>query len=119
MQHGSCAANICSDTTRQYYNYGSRHAGKSPSEFIQNRITIPGMHFNCRSFAPVLGFLCLGIVSHAQAKSPVPDPYGNEAIVFERLETVYKMHSDGTGERDLRVKLRVQSDGAAQQFGVL
>jgi len=119
MQHGSCAANIGYDRARQYYNYGSRHAGKSPSEFIQNRITIPGMHFNCKSFAPVLGFLCLGIVSHAQAKSPVPDPYGNEAIVFERLETVYKMHSDGTGERDLRVKLRVQSDGAAQQFGVL
>lgn len=29
------------------------------------------------------------------------------------------MNADGTGERDLHVRMRVQSEGAAQQFGVL
>jgi transglutaminase-like putative cysteine protease len=47
------------------------------------------------------------------------DAYRNEAIVFERSDTTYRMHADGTGERDLHVRVRIQSDGAAQQFGVL
>jgi len=40
-------------------------------------------------------------------------------MVFERSETVYRMNADGTGEREIHVLLRVQSQGAAQQFGVL
>jgi tetratricopeptide (TPR) repeat protein/transglutaminase-like putative cysteine protease len=48
-----------------------------------------------------------------------PDPYRNESVVIERSEASYRMHADGTGERDLHVVLRIQSDGAAQQFGVL
>ncbi len=51
--------------------------------------------------------------------TPAPDAYKNESVVLERSETTYKMHADGTGERDVRVIARVQSDGAAQQFGVL
>src|SRR6185312_3545926 len=47
------------------------------------------------------------------------DPYRNEAIVFEKNETTYRMRADGTGERDVHVVLRIQSQGAAQQFGVL
>ena len=43
----------------------------------------------------------------------------NEALVFERYDTTYSMRADGTGERDLHVVIRVQSDGAAQKFGVL
>ncbi len=53
------------------------------------------------------------------ATSPAADPYRNEAVVIERSETTYRMHADGTGERDLHVILRIQSNGAAQQFGVL
>jgi tetratricopeptide (TPR) repeat protein len=53
------------------------------------------------------------------ATSTAVDPYRNESIVIERTETTYRMHADGTGERDLHVILRIQSDGAAQQFGVL
>ena len=40
-------------------------------------------------------------------------------LLIERSETTYRMHSDGTGERDLHVVVRIQSQGAAQQFGVL
>jgi transglutaminase-like putative cysteine protease/Flp pilus assembly protein TadD len=47
------------------------------------------------------------------------DPFRNESLVFNRSETTYRMHSDGTGERVLHVLMRIQSQGAAQQFGVL
>lgn len=45
--------------------------------------------------------------------------YANESLVFERSETMIRMHADGTGERALHVWLRIQSEGAARQFGVL
>jgi tetratricopeptide (TPR) repeat protein len=57
--------------------------------------------------------------AQSQIKPAAADPFRNEAIVFERSETIYRMHADGTGERDVHVRLRIQSDGAAQQFGVL
>lgn len=47
------------------------------------------------------------------------DPYKDEALVFERFDTTVRMHADGTGERLVHVVARVQSDGAARQFGVL
>lgn len=40
-------------------------------------------------------------------------------MVFERYDTTYRMHADGTGEREIHILVRVQSQGAAQQFGVL
>lgn len=61
----------------------------------------------------------LAWVAQGQAKPSATDPYRNESVVIERSETTYRMHADGTGERDLHAILRIQSDGAAQQFGVL
>jgi hypothetical protein len=55
----------------------------------------------------------------AASSSPSPDSYRSEALVFERFDTIYRMNADGTGERDNHVLVRVQSEGAAQQFGVL
>ena len=63
--------------------------------------------------------LPLACTAQAPATPPADDPYKNESVVIERSETVYRMHADGTGERDLHVIVRIQSDGAAQQFGVL
>ncbi len=60
----------------------------------------------------------LACLAQAPAKPAAAD-YSSEALVFEKSETTYRMHADGTGERDMHVLLRVQSDGAAQQFGVL
>ena len=77
------------------------------------------MPSSLRYLALVSGAFSAAIPVFPQAKPSLPDPYANEAIVFEHLETVYKMHADGTGERDMLVKMRVQSDGAAQQFGVM
>jgi uncharacterized protein HemY len=62
------------------------------------------------------------VVSSSVVAQPAPaaaDPYRNESLVFERSESTYRMHSDGTGEKVVHVSLRIQSQGAAQQFGVL
>jgi tetratricopeptide (TPR) repeat protein/transglutaminase-like putative cysteine protease len=52
-------------------------------------------------------------------KPPAPDNFQREALVFERTETTFRMHADGTGERENHVWIRLQSEGAARQFGVL
>ncbi|HVZ84501.1 MAG TPA: DUF3857 domain-containing protein [Terracidiphilus sp.] len=70
-------------------------------------------------FALVLSCTCACAGAQAAAKPTAPNTYASEALVFEHLDTAYRMHQDGTGERDLHVVLRIQSDGAAQQFGVL
>lgn len=77
------------------------------------------MRSHCCFFALVPGVLSFALPVYSQTKPALPDTFAQEAIVFEITETTYKMHADGTGERDLHVKMRVQSDGAAQQFGVL
>ncbi len=56
---------------------------------------------------------------HAQQTSANTDPYRNESLVFERSETTYRMHADGSGEKVAHISMRIQSQGAAQQFGVL
>jgi Flp pilus assembly protein TadD/transglutaminase-like putative cysteine protease len=67
----------------------------------------------------ILSFGPLALSAQTPSKPAAADPFRNEAIVFESSETTYRMHADGTGERDVHVRLRIQSDGAAQQFGVL
>lgn len=54
-----------------------------------------------------------------QPAAATTDPYKNEALVFEKSETTIRMRADGTGDRDVHVVMRIQSEGAAQQFGVL
>lgn len=59
------------------------------------------------------------VLSQTTTKPTAADPFSNEALVFERYETTMRMHADGTGERSIHVLLRIQSEGAARQFGVL
>lgn len=83
---------------------------------------------NPRGILSALAICCTCACLSAQSSAPqVAKPassgasseYSSEALVFEHLDTTYRMQADGTGERDLHVVMRVQSDGAAQQFGVL
>jgi transglutaminase-like putative cysteine protease/Flp pilus assembly protein TadD len=69
--------------------------------------------------ALILSSLFLPCTAQKQSTKTADDPFRNEAIVFERSETTYRMHADATGERDVHVRARIQSDGAAQQLGVL
>jgi tetratricopeptide (TPR) repeat protein len=69
--------------------------------------------------ALILCALPLSCIAQTQGKQAAADPFQKEALVFELSETTYRMHADGTGERDSHVRMRIQSDGAAQKFGVL
>ncbi|HUB20517.1 MAG TPA: DUF3857 domain-containing protein [Acidobacteriaceae bacterium] len=53
------------------------------------------------------------------AASPAATSFADQAMVFEHYDTTYRMRADGTGERDVHVVVHLQSEGAAQQFGVL
>lgn len=68
--------------------------------------------------ALTLLLVSMGCCAQVQNKD-APDPFRNESVVLERSDTTYIMHADATGERDLHVRVRIQSDGAVQQFGVL
>jgi Flp pilus assembly protein TadD len=73
-----------------------------------------------RSYVFALIYLVPGLsLAQEAVKTPSADAFRNEALVFEKSETTYKMLADGTGERDAQVVLRIQSEGAAQKFGVL
>jgi len=70
--------------------------------------------------------LLVPLASSAQNAAPSPaktapstPSFSDQALVFEHYDTTYRMHADGTGEREVHVVVRVQSQGAAQQLGVL
>ena len=52
------------------------------------------------------------------AASSVTD-YSDEPFVLEQSNTSYKMASDGTGSRLTSVVVRVQSEAAAKQLGIV
>lgn len=57
--------------------------------------------------------------------SPPPPPqekapdYSQEAFIIEQFKTLYRFERDGTGQREWRVRVRIQSDAGVQQFGQL
>ncbi len=66
----------------------------------------------------VFGLLLHGLYG----QSPTADPaasFSQESLVLERSDTTIRMNADGTGERSIHVTVRIQSQGAAQTFGVL
>src|ERR1700759_4666504 len=99
-----------SSPTQARYGYvrSEQLCWKSPSLLYTYR--------RMRYFA-VLLLLLLPTVFKGQEKAT--DSYAKESLVFERTETVIRMHADGTGDRAMHVWLRLQSEGAARQFGVL
>jgi Flp pilus assembly protein TadD/transglutaminase-like putative cysteine protease len=55
----------------------------------------------------------------ATSQQQAPADYSQEAFVIESYATTARYENDGTGERDLRVRIRVQSDAGVQQLGEL
>jgi tetratricopeptide (TPR) repeat protein/transglutaminase-like putative cysteine protease len=45
--------------------------------------------------------------------------YSQEAVVFEQVRTNVRFEKDGTGRRELEIRIRVQTDAGVQQFGQL
>jgi tetratricopeptide (TPR) repeat protein len=77
----------------------------------------------------------LSMTGKAQNAQPVPPPqkstqksqssqekepdYSQEALVIEQLKTSYRFEKDGTGQHDLTLRVRVQSEAALERFGQL
>src|SRR5271154_5181494 len=53
------------------------------------------------------------------APKPPPADYSQEPFVIEQYHTSARFENDGTNERDLAVRVRVQSDAGVQQLGEL
>ncbi|HEV7680714.1 MAG TPA: DUF3857 and transglutaminase domain-containing protein, partial [Pyrinomonadaceae bacterium] len=52
------------------------------------------------------------------AVEKAPD-YSQEAIVIEQLKLFYRFEKDGTGQRELTVRVRVQTEAGLERFGQL
>ncbi len=52
------------------------------------------------------------------ASAAAPD-YSKEGVVIESISTVFAYQADGTGERTMTVKMRVQTDNGVHQAGLL
>lgn len=52
-------------------------------------------------------------------KSTTVYDYSKEAVVFDKLATIYDFNADGTGEKTLTFAARIQSDAAVRQLGVI
>jgi Flp pilus assembly protein TadD/transglutaminase-like putative cysteine protease len=55
----------------------------------------------------------------ASPSSPSTSDFPQEPYVIERYDTTARFESDGTGERDLSVRIHVNSDAGVQQLGEL
>ena len=81
----------------------------------------------------VLSFL-IATPSLTRAQSPAKAPetgkgkpaddkqkrdYSQEAVVVEQLSTGYRFERDGTGRRELSLRVKVQSDAGVERFGQL
>ncbi len=63
---------------------------------------------------------------HSEQPTPLPAPmqklapdYSSEPFVVEKYVTKVRFENDGTGERDLTARIKVQSDAGVQQLGEL
>ena len=55
----------------------------------------------------------------AAAQKSAPDSYSGEPFVLERADSVYAMNADGTGYMQKTVAVRIQSESALQQLGII
>ena len=55
----------------------------------------------------------------AEAAKQKPADYSQEAVVVEQVSTAYRFEPDGTGKRELSLRVKVQSDAGVERFGQL
>src|SRR5581483_1848122 len=82
-----------------------------------------------RRFVALIPLLlaCFVVLAAAQQKSaPPPDKpaakspdYSQEAYVVESYKTSYRFENDGTGTRELKARIKVQSEAGLEQWGQL
>src|SRR6185295_1868377 len=52
-------------------------------------------------------------------KEQKANDYSQEALVIEHIKSLYSFEKDGTGRRELTLRVRVQSEAALERFGQL
>lgn len=69
----------------------------------------------------LLLLLCAALVVSAQlpgaAQNPSQADYSQEALVFEQVRSVHRFEDDGTGRRELYMRIRTQTEAGVQQYG--
>ncbi|MGC0773167.1 MAG: hypothetical protein WB543_09545, partial [Candidatus Acidiferrum sp.] len=72
--------------------------------------------------APTYGGQTSGALASIQlsatSKTSTAD-YSKEPYVFEFIETDVRYEPDGKGQRDLSLRVRIQSESAVHEFGLL
>jgi tetratricopeptide (TPR) repeat protein/transglutaminase-like putative cysteine protease len=68
--------------------------------------------------------LCAALVVACQITASAQKPaasgdYSQEALVFEQIRSRMRFENDGTGTRELQMRVRTQNEGGVQQFGQL
>jgi hypothetical protein len=58
-------------------------------------------------------------VSSAPANHPTDDSYAKEPYVYDLVQTAVRFEPDGKGYRDLILRVRIQSESAVHEFGLL
>src|SRR5690349_1715525 len=78
------------------------------------------------ALALILSFLLATPATSRSQTPPKPAPadkqkpdYSQEAVVVEHVSTTYRFERDGTGQRDLNLRVKVQSDAGVERFGQL
>src|ERR1700730_3442224 len=96
------------------------------------------MDLFCWVWVRCFGFLLLlftlptvAIYSQNEPHQPVPLPktlekageaapdYSQQAFVVEKLRTSYRFEGDGTGSRELYIRIKIQSEAGVEQWGQL
>src|ERR1043165_9129847 len=72
---------------------------------------------NAQIIAALVAFSFLFGSLKAQTKQE-PD-YSGEAVIVEQLSRVYRFERDGTGQRELSLRAKIQSDAGVERFGQL
>ena len=82
-----------------------------------------------RTFAVLFAFALVTPATYLSGQQPAAvtstqpaatsQDYSAESVVVEKLSTVYRFAADGTGSREMTAVIRIQSDAAARQYGVL
>jgi hypothetical protein len=64
--------------------------------------------------------VCSAAFCHAAAPSKTEDPsYASEPYVVEQLRTTVRFEADGKGQKEQILRVRVQSESAVREFGLL
>jgi|SRR5215469_3830683 len=64
-------------------------------------------------------FCSLAVSAQQPPKPSISPDYSHEAYVYEQISSKLTFENDGTGTRDISVRVRVQSEAGVQHFGLL